>query len=757
MSTPFNSHDSGPVGGLFGSQIEQRVGHRDMEHDDELGQGRRLSEGRDSRSSSFETKQLGLSPPKSSASSSRPNKSWLKMTWSPWRRKSTGGSHPFRSQHSIGHVQHNDSWWHPRRYSRLALGSTAGTLENSVRSIIRYLRIRVSAMIAAMIRGKRRRSWFLGLILVSLLLTAFSGGYLQSQLQHQSVDPSTPLTGNNGAHYDIPLGTSTGSRLNRHRGKKYRPPEGETGRDQMPPGKDKVGPGEPDRATNGKGNVGFNGDNDVPQGWRICNLEEVAHGQWIFSEEQAKVTPWTLEDLSWTGYGHNGCRSSIWNERYLLTPSKNGNSTTLNSPLLQMDREYAKHLKRYSWQVNLGQAGQKLDHDHGQGVQDQQGCWQPEMDVVDFVEVLKRAPLVMIGDKFLEQEYLTMECMIMGMQDQLLLDYKSEKKGAVTDEEAMKSLDYRIESEMPPIVELKVAPGFGSGIPPVGTHGSTISRGPSNVYRKAKPGEMRLVDRVSNLTLMTFIRSDVLWDPGMLAPLVTKHGLTSVMELSELDASGLHPDCKLVGTVLLCEPARIEAVGASRGAVSTHWWQRFLGGRETPLEPTKDRGVHDGDDDDERDMSFGSDLRRDMINLEWVQSLDDIIRTAQRESVDEMIGRKPVVMISNGHFWEFDQDTVRERRDSKKASKVEEDMMRGLDKRRKLLRQRYTMMLTNVLEYVKGMYPDVPVVVQTSVRRSRCGTGDKDKEMKQEAALLNALTKVRDANEMKQGDGWKCD
>lgn len=757
MSIPSNSHD-GPVGGLFGGQVEQRMAHRDLE-DHQLDQVRRSS--RDSTRSSFETRLLGHSPQRSSTPSSRLNKGWLSLPWIPWRPRSAGGSHPYRPQHNTS------NWWNPRRYSRFLPGSTAVASDSSVRGIVRYLQVHISAMVTAIIRGKRRKSWFLSVIIVSLFLTVLSGGYLLSQLQPQKdAGPSTtPLTGGENTNNDTLLDPGSGPRRDRNRGKKYRPSNKETGKGKIPPPSErlKVSPGRNKRMFSGIDNKTTDNndqpspDNHSPQGLRMCNLQDLIHGRWVSSDKQGKAPQWTLDqDLRWTGYGPKGCRSSIWNERYLLTPSITSKTTTRANALFQMDQEHAWQLKGYHWQVDYAQDRQHQGY--GQGTQNPQDCWQPVMDLGDLVEVLKRAPLVMIGDKFLEQEYLTMECMIMGMQDELVFNYKVENNGAVTEEEALESLEYRIESEMPPIVELKVAPGSGnSAFSSTGARTGAPSRSLPNVYRKAKPGEMRLVDRASNLTLMTFIRSDALWDSGMSASLVAKHGLKSVAELSTMDVGGLHPDCKLVGIVLLCEPARIDTHGGgARGIEKTRsrWWHWLLG--ETP---STDNGNDDEDIQDDEEMSFGSDLDHDMINLEWIQSLEAIVQNSavRRENAfqrEDNVERKPVVMISNGHFWEFDpQDSIGllQRDSDRKLSKTEEETMkRNQDKRRKLLRHRYTMMLTNTLDYIKRSYPDLRVVVQTSVRRSACGASPIDvatsalKDMKdQEAALLNALTKVR--------------
>ncbi|KAI8604070.1 hypothetical protein EDD21DRAFT_241160 [Dissophora ornata] len=784
MSISIDSHEGGPIEGFFGSQVEQRVGHRDIDHEDELGHGRRISES--SRSSS-DSRMLGQYQHRPLAPSPRPtNRTWLRIPWKPWGKRPSGHNSR-RTQHNH---HHNSPWWSPRLLRRFSLKfmstiTSTTAAGDSAADAIRHIQAYMSTLMTTVVNSKRRKSWFLSLILISLVLTVLSGGYLLNN-QKDVGPPATSLFGD-----DIPLDTVSGPRRDRNRGKKPQPPKkapaGSTEKGQISTDKGKGAPKDTgvdqgsdsnDGSTDSEKHVGLEDKHDETENdeqsspntpaapaTRICNLGDVATGQWVISEEQGELPIWSMgQDLSWTGYGHNGCRSNIWNERYLLTPSVTDNSTA-RLGLLQKDRDYAWHLKKLRWQLDQEQDRQQQRQKQGQRTKD--ACQQPVMDVGDFVEVLKRAPLVMIGDKFLEQEYLAMECMILGMQDQLLHDSRSKKDGAIADDDVTDSLDYRIESEAPPIVELKVAPRSATPLATDSNPSTTAaSRNRPAVYRKAKPGRMRLIDRQSNLTLITFIRSDVLWDSDMLAGQIAKHALKSAAELSNLDAGGLHPDCKLVGTVLMCEPAHIDVHRSESKATrvlkqaASHWWQWWIGskgdGAENPVE-NMERG-----EDSDSDMSFGSDLDRDIINLEWVQRLEEIVHDSaeHRQNASKRQGstegdaeRKPVVVISSGHFWEYDpRDAVSrvQQRSNKKLTKAEQDQIReSQDKRRKLLRQRYTMMMSNMLDYIKATYPDLRVVVQTSVRRSACKLGPIDaaeialRDAKdQEAALLNALTKT---------------
>ncbi|CAO3563428.1 unnamed protein product [Mortierella alpina] len=498
---------------------------------------------------------------------------------------------------------------------------------------------------------------------------------------------------------------------------------------------------------------------------RICSLEDVARGRWVYSKMELETG--SALDMTWTGYGPQGCRSNIWNERYLLTPSPTDNTTTTTAAdihrqsLTQRDFEYARQLKRYHWQLHAEGRSSRSKDPQNRGETD---CRQPPMDVIDLVEVLKRSPLVMIGDKFLEQEFLTLECMIMGMQDQLLFNSRN---GGTGDEEE-EALDYLIELRRPDVVELKIAPVVSSN---KDTGSGSAARRPA-IYRKAKPGQMRLLDHASNTTLITFIRSDILWDSDMMTGQVAKHALKSVAELSALDAGGLHPDCKLVGSVVLCEPARVERrepTSTKESGSSSLWtlWGELKGGSaNVGVDEDVEDARHHHEDSEAGEMAFGSDLDRDMINLEWVRILDGIVRDSAayveraiqgqaQATAAAVVERKPMVLISNGHVWEYDpEDAIdHDQHRSGKLSKVEQDVKirTSQENRRKQLRQRYAMVLSNALDYIKSTHPEMRVMVQSSVRRSPCESGSGSggveaqvvRDMKdEEAALLNALTKT---------------
>ncbi|KAG0366885.1 hypothetical protein BC939DRAFT_505619 [Gamsiella multidivaricata] len=788
MSISIDSNEGGPIEGLFGSLVEQRVGHREFDQDDEFGHGRRPSEGSDSTRSDTDDRLLGQPSQRQMRPTTRPSiRDWLRNPWVPWRQGPVAGSHSHRTQ--LGSSHHRASWWNRRLYSRLSHGLmlTTRIAEISpwrlIPDTIGYLRSIISTSIAAIVSSKRRKSWFLSLILISLVLTVFSGGYLLSQLQHHKDlgPPATPIA---GIGSDMVLDPGSGPRRDRNRGKKYQSPKKvpNKGNDSPkdPSSGTKTNPGsdgkdESTEVEQHNGSIGGSNSTGIKNQpvktapssstARICNLEDLASGQWVNIKTQGKAPEWKPDqDLSWTGYGRNGCRSNIWNERYLLTPSVLDNTTTLyGTDLLQADQEHAWHLKNYHWQPD--QRRDRQNQRQRQGQPDLGECRLPKFDAEDFVEVLKRAPLVMIGDKFLEQEYLAIECLILGMQNQLLRDYRSEIAGSdVDDKAALNSLEYRIESESPPVVEFKIAPGSDSPPHSESRSSTGASKSRSAIYRKAKPGQMRLVDRISNLTLVTFIRSDVLWDSGMLIGQVAKHALKSTTELSNLDTGGLHPDCKLVGTVPLCEPASISIHDdRSKGSqkvknTASRWWQWLVGVKDTGLSSNG----YDLGGASESEMSVGSDLDRDIINLEWAQSLDDIVKdsaahreqvSTRRDSTEGDAERKPVVLVSNGHFWEFDPRvaiSLTQERSNRKMTKADQDQVKdSQDKRRKLLRQRYTMVMTNMLDYIKANYPDLRVITQTSVRHSACepaslSTADKafQDAKEQEAALLNALTKT---------------
>ncbi|KAG0305997.1 hypothetical protein BGZ98_003130 [Dissophora globulifera] len=776
MSFSSDLHEGRPMEGLFVSQVEQRVGHRDRE--DELGLARRLSEGaRRSPEPRLAGHFSNTAPPKPTNMTAMGGiSSWLRLPWNLRQGRSALSTHALRAQQYTGsNTANNSSWWNPRRYRRLSLGSiptvstatATAAASGPIGGAVRHVQLFVSTLAAtAVASNSRRKGWFLSLILVSLVFTVLMGGHLLNQLHYQQELGSVtgPFSGDVGEGV-IPVDPGSGPRRDRTHGKKNRGPK-------VAPAK----PTKPSKDITAEHNIsGVDGSSDLDIGSdnsdggdagdsdqlsheapsktltkRICNLEDVARGHWGRSDSKRVAPAWRMgQDLSWTGYGRNGCRSNIWNERYLLTPSVRDNTTSsFNKDSLQMDQTYAWHLKGFQWRLDQGQRQKQQQ-------QQQQSCQQPEMDVEDFVDVLKRAPLVMIGDKFLEREYLAMECMILGMQDQLWTSYQSEHgKTPSSDGDTPASLEYRIEPETPPIVELQVAPGSLSQ----SSSSTTAAAGNdhSAIYRKAKPGQMRLIDRVSNLTFATFIRSDVLWDSDMLTAEISKHTDKSTADVSIPDAGGLHPDCKLVGTILLCEPARREVkMGASstnpqsaQQPSSWRWWQWWVGSQEALDDTLADTR----NEDDHGEMSFGSDFDRDMINLEWVQQLQEVVQ--------DDLKRNPVVVISSGHFWEYDPQDVAQldliteqkiRQKDRKLTKAEMKQIRDTqDRRRKLLRQRYTTVLTNMLHYIKATYPTLRVVVQTSVRQHEtCVSGAMSAAEKalqdskyQEAALLNALTKT---------------
>ncbi|KAF9916489.1 hypothetical protein BX616_003630 [Lobosporangium transversale] len=801
MSISIDSYESGSIEGLFGSQVEQRVAHH-VDSDDEperrQGLGRRMSDSKDTMNSINSTVATSSSSSDANGAPTR-GYSWLVFLRNPWKKRY------HRSQQHRHNLNSNNSrsWLGFSLYTRIPSSSTSttttSTITSSAYNMIRKIQMYTSLMITGAVSSKWRKSWFMSLILISVVLTALSGGYLLSQLQHPNDLGTVPLlregtdsSNSNGLQLDT--GPTSGSRRDKGWGKKQPVPA----KEDPPFGASKGGETTDESDKPAKHLPSHESSSSSV---RICSLEDVANGEWIYTsvkeskQEKVEVTTTPVDqNLSWTGYGQNGCRPHIWNERYLLTPSYGFNSNFTTTPLnsssyLQADLQYAQHLKNFRWQLSPRQ-----DPRHPNQFLSE--CQQPEMDVSDFVDILKRTPIVMIGDKFLEQEYLAIECMILGMQDQLYMDAgikpttgridTNDKSAAYEEgkEALVAGFEYRIESEMPSVIELKIAPG------------SRKQNHHPSIYRKAKPGQMRLVDRVSNLSLITFIRSDVLWDPGMfLVDPIHKHTVKTAKEISEMEANGLHPDCKVVGMALLCEPARIEhyrkteanerdksegLTTTAASSTSSYWWQWWIGSDNAPSEQSKSStgsnnnlGDQDGDKEEE-EMLYGSDLDHDIINLKWTELLEAIVsdtaehraRASMRKSTsEEDIERKPLVMISSGHFWEYDPKDVttgfmdgwsndagkghEEAKKMKALSKAERDQIRqSRDKRKKLLRQQYMRVLTNMLDYIKEKYPDLRVFVQTSVRRRPCGN-DSDKynksieELKdQEAALLNTLTKT---------------
>ncbi|KAF9124963.1 hypothetical protein BGW39_007771 [Mortierella sp. 14UC] len=761
MSISIDTHESGPVEGIFGSQVEQRLTHHIDHDDDDFGHARRPSEsGRESMQSNSDLRGHSPSPYRLTAPSPRPlgSKSWLRLPWNPWRHESPAMPNAHRTTNLPNpHPKHSNSpWWRPSGvYDRLPFGISpsraAGGGGNP--GLLGRIQDYIAELVAAVVSSKRRKGWFLGLIVVSLALTFFSGGYLMNQLQYHSKDIVPPVvppsTGREqGIHQPITPITDV---------EQDSSPRKDRDRSKSTHGPKKNKPARP---------AGGGGDRpqDPVATLRICNLDDVSKGQWVFS--QATSTHSTAgidQDLSWTGYGPSGCRSNIWNERYLLTPAfvpETESPSTISNPHLSKDWAYADRLQQYRWMVEHTAPNHKQKSQKGQ--QQEPKCRQPDLDLVDFVEVLKRAPLVMIGDKFLEQEFLVLECMFAGIQQQLLIDYRVEDNGNRDLQEELAALDYWIDSEKPAIIELKVASGEKLSTHESPSEGTGEAPKPrSMVYRKAKPGQMRLFDRQSNLTLITFIRSDVLWDAGMLAGKATKHAITSLEELSPLDAGGLHPDCKLVGSSLMCEPAGIDRHDSeTRGTTqptqqsTSGWWNWLVGSEEGGADKLVGHNVAESTDEE---MSTGSDLDHDMINLEWVETLKMVVQESatlrqRRKWGAQEVERKPMVLVSSGQVWEYDpRDAIRfDSQGDRKLSKVEQDKIKeSQDKRRGLLRQQYTIVLTKMLDYIKETYPDLPVMVQTSVKRSPCEIGIVSAEEKalwklkdQEAALLNALAKT---------------
>ncbi|KAF9150996.1 hypothetical protein BG015_007188 [Linnemannia schmuckeri] len=765
MGISIDTQEGGPIEGIFGSQVEQRLAHHIDHEDDDFGHARRPSESnRDINNNSIQCNTdlgRGFSPSSYRLTAPSPlppgSKSWLRLPWNPWRHESPSMPHAHRPIPSP-HPKHTSSWWWPAGfYDRLPLGMSLNRATGGGSSGY------ITELVAAVVSSKRRKGWFLGLILVSLALTILSGGYLMSQFQHHkditppviSVSNGEESSSNHGHQPNTPitdLEQDSGPRKDRDRSKK-------------PHGPAKKKPTKSAGATT----TGGNRPQDAgSSSLRICNLQDVAKGQWVFSQATSthSAAPRADQDLSWTGYGPFGCRSTIWNERYLLTPGvvpESESSAAASSPHLSKDWVYADRLQQYHWLIE--NSSPKHNQKTQQDQQQKPKCRQPDMDLADFVEVLKRSPLVMIGDKFLEQEFLTLECMLMGMQQQLLIDYRVEDNGNRGSQAELEALDYWIDSEKPAVTELKVASSekLLSLESPSGGSAEALKSRPM-VYRKAKPGLMKLIERQSNLTLITFIRSDVLWDTGMLTGTANKHALKSVEELAMLDTGGLHPDCKLAGSTLMCEPAGIDRHDSeSRGTDSTQpsqqsasrWWKWLVGSEETSLNDLSGHNVAEFTDEE---MATGSDLDHDVINLEWVDTLKDMVEESaklrqRRKWGAPEVERKPMVLVSNGQFWEYDpRDAVRFdlQGGERKLSKVEQNKIKeSQDRRRSMLRQRYTIVLTNMLDYIKTTYPDLRVMVQTSVKRSPCESAAVSADDKalwklkdQEAALLNALTKT---------------
>ncbi|KAG0333191.1 hypothetical protein BG004_000936 [Podila humilis] len=672
----------------------------------------------------------------------------------------------------LGHgPQHHSRqhWWHP--YELYHRASVVGSSTRWSRSI----RATLEAVMVYLVSSKRRKNWFLSLILVSLVFTVLSAWYMLSQF-HQHGFTQTPPTipGDLSPSLVVPIAPEAGERRTRHRGKKRLPKKskpipgmddaidnGGSGSVKTTGAKtEKAAPKEDDKKSKpspskapGIGSSGKAVDSNIDDDMRICDLGDITHGKWGDARNVPRSLNMVTErDLGWSGYGSAGCTPHIWNERYLLTPNvpsfatldhNLGSKLALSRapPTAKQDLEYALRSKQQTWQVDQS----------SMGLSKKGACRQPDMDALDLIEVLKRSPLVMVGDKFMELEYLALECIILGMQSQLQLEAR------LSGAEDIEPLEYQIETEMPSITELKL--------------------GPDKIYRKAKPGTMRIFDRVSNLTLATFIRSDVLWDFNI-------HPVQGPL-------STLHPDCKLVAEVLLCEPTLVRPKEHNQGDTKgdQSWWKWWVSDRGP-----SNSGASEEEQETENgysELSIGSDLDQDMINQEWTSVLKQIMEHERQNSVfpedDPQDGkkvaagspRKPTVVISNGLFWKYDPrewsvdtilDTIassqqgadkaavlkvsRASRRNGRLTKAEQEQVKNYqDQRRKQLKQRYTTMLASSLEHLYKSWPELRVIVQTSVKPRSCegslnmmvenkGELSIEEQVEQEAAMLNALTKI---------------
>ncbi|KAF9430193.1 hypothetical protein BGZ94_007977 [Podila epigama] len=652
---------------------------------------------------------------------------------------------------------------------------------------------RVAATVAFLVSSKRRKSWFLGLIIVSLVFTALSGAYLLSQFHQRDFMPTTSPTagGSDGIPSRQPNSPSLGSpelngpRRNRHRGKKW-PTQKTKSKAETGAGKNNsTQPDNRQQPNKNNNNNKKNGPKVVPSddeddeeddSIRICDLEDITNGQWITVASPISDKD-VGQDQSWTGYGYGGCKSHIWNERYLLTPSSPASSSSSTSSsvlgpsnrqstIRQQNFEYAVRSKRMQWKIEQGEKQQQKTV-----------CRQPEMDVSDFVEVLKRSPLFMIGDKFMELEYLSMECMILGMQEEL-------KRGRQLsgDEGEDDSERIQIESVMPPVTELRLGPGkmVLNDASQDGSASAGTAAAP-RIYRKAKPGKMQLVDRVSNLTLATFIRSDVLWD-------------LDTRPANQNSTEALHPDCRLLGNSLQCEPTyasqaeQMQGQRKGRGNENTsqgpsnhgswwNWWISDSDASSPQLSQSRDRDGNDAHQDESLEsLSVGSDLDQDMINLEWASMLQQSVEEESNQK--KTISRRPTVVISNGLFWRYDPQDVsvdsildilasrqggldngiapkmsRVNQRNRKLTKTQQEQVKAYhNKRRTQLKQRYATVLANALHYFQERWPDLRVIVQTSVKKKNKScesvsgieglSAQEQEQEEQEAALLNLLTKT---------------
>ncbi|CAO3563429.1 unnamed protein product [Mortierella alpina] len=225
------SIDGGPIEGIFGSQLEQRVVTQVSDHEDGIGHRRRHSEGRDSIHSTSDARLLSPSSPglaPSTSSSSYSSSSSFSLSWLawPWRTRPVHKTHkPLRNKTW-------SSWWPPRLYSSVSprVLRTLGPTGSFVADRIQQLQSHGVALFAASISSKRRKTYFLTLLLVSLALTVFSGGFLLNQLHHpRDLAPqpiNDPFVAVDGAGLkSTGPGGLDGPRRDRNRGKKHRGPK----------------------------------------------------------------------------------------------------------------------------------------------------------------------------------------------------------------------------------------------------------------------------------------------------------------------------------------------------------------------------------------------------------------------------------------------------------------------------------------------------------------------------------------------------
>ncbi|KAF9971930.1 hypothetical protein BGZ73_005020 [Actinomortierella ambigua] len=414
--------------------------------------------------------------------------------------------------------------------------------------------------------------------------------------------------------------------------------------------------------------------------------------------------------------------------------------------LVEMERETAGAAAKSEGHGGGSSDGE--DDDSGGGASEGAMCLRPTVDIQEWISLLQDSPLLMVGDKFLEQEYLTIECMLLGAQDALEQrveavrvepatekDKEEESKGTATkadEEEGGQSRDnddedddepiqvekrgssdngqsplpFKIESEMPPFVELKVRPSSVSSLTPGSSaitsegneDGTKGGQARSKIYRKAKPGVMKLIDRVSNLTLVTFVRSDLLWDPQLEAEdddqdesSASEEGVEEQGDAQDESApysdhsplkknshrdgkegatkgakgkkGSFHPDCQWIESVLMCEPS---------SRVSHEILERLKEERQSAKDasttPTiQEQGQQSKNSAATMESWLGSDFDHEMIRLCWIDELKQLAEPDARSAdisdpqqdepfssssaVDTGAARTPTVVFSYGYHW----------------------------------------------------------------------------------------------------------